>query len=174
MPAEHRRHPLRRWTIALLSFTGLTVFIGAFVAGLRAGFAYNDFPLMNGQWIPAGILGLEPLWRNFFENPATVQFTHRVLAMSTLVLAVLTWWRMRARVADPGTRRAFHLMLAIVVIQVVLGITTLMLYVPVVLGTLHQGTAVLILAGVIAADYRISHGPVRAPAHSGKLTPAPA
>ena len=174
MPAEHRRHPLRRWTIALLSFTGLTVFIGAFVAGLRAGFAYNDFPLMNGQWIPAGILGLEPLWRNFFENPATVQFTHRVLAMSTLVLAVLTWWRMRARVADPGTRRAFHLMLAIVVIQVVLGITTLMLHVPVVLGTLHQGTAVLILAGVIAADYRISHGPVMAPAHSGKLTPAPA
>lgn len=174
MPGEHRRHPLRRWTVSLLSLTGLTVFVGAFVAGLKAGFAYNDFPLMNGQWIPAGILGLEPLWRNFFENPATVQFSHRVLALSTFVLAIFVWWRQRAQGFGAGTRRAFHLMLAAVAVQVVLGIATLMLYVPVTLGTLHQGTAVLVLAAMIAADYKVSHGPDRQAAHSGRLAPSPA
>lgn len=172
IPAGHRPHPMRRWTIALLVTTALTIFVGAFVAGLRAGFVYNDFPLMGGQWIPAGILGLEPLWRNFFENPATVQFLHRILAIGTLVLAAATWLRHRAHSLDGGARIAFHAMLAAVVLQVVLGISTLMLQVPVALGTLHQGMAVLVLGAVIAADYRASHRPGGSTAHSGRLAPA--
>lgn len=173
MPAEHRPHPMRRWTITLLAMTGLTIFVGAFVAGLRAGFVYNDFPLMAGQWIPDGFLGLAPLWRNFFENPATVQFMHRILALTTLALAVVAWWRQRSHSLDVGARRAFDILLTIVAAQAALGIATLMLYVPVVLGTLHQGLAVLVLGAVIAADYRVSHAPGDAP-HSGRLAPAPA
>lgn len=171
-PSPHRKHPLRRWTIALLVVTALTVFVGAFVAGLRAGFVYNDFPLMGGQWIPQGILGLEPLWRNFFENPATVQFMHRLLAFLTLAVALAAWWRhRRAGGLDRGTRTAFHLMLLAVGVQVGLGITTLMLYVPVTLGTLHQGVAVLVLAAVISADYRVGH--VRnTGVHQGRLASA--
>lgn len=172
-PADHRPHPMRRWTIALLAMTGLTIFVGAFVAGLRAGFVYNDFPLMAGQWIPDGILGLEPLWRNFFENPATVQFMHRLLALATLAGVLIAWWQMRMHALDAGARRAVHGLLAVVAIQIGLGITTLMLYVPVVLGTLHQGVAVLVLGAVIAADYRVSHAPEAAP-HSGQLAPAKA
>jgi len=172
MPVEHRPHPARRWTVTLLILTALTVFVGAFVAGLRAGFVYNDFPLMAGRWIPEGILGLEPMWRNFFENTATVQFMHRVLALSTLAVAIAAWWRQRTHALDTGARRAFHLLLAAMAVQVVLGITTLMLYVPVVLGTLHQGMAVLVLGAVIAADYRVGHMPVGSRAHSGRLAPA--
>jgi cytochrome c oxidase assembly protein subunit 15 len=171
MPAEHRPHPMRRWTIVLLVMTGLTVFVGAFVAGLRAGFVYNDFPFMAGRLIPEGILGLEPLWRNFFENTATVQFMHRVLALSTLAVVIAAWIRQRAHPLDRGARVAFHLLFAIVTLQVALGIATLMLYVPVVLGTLHQGTAVLVLGAVIAADYRVSHSRA-AGTHSGRLAPA--
>lgn len=171
-PAEHRPHPARRWTVTLMILTALTVFVGAFVAGLRAGFVYNDFPLMAGRWIPEGILGLEPMWRNFFENTATVQFMHRLLALSTLAVVIAAWWRQRAHALDAGARRAFHILLAVMTVQVVLGITTLMLYVPVVLGTLHQGMAVLVLGAVIAVDYRVSHLPGGSRAHSGRLAPA--
>jgi cytochrome c oxidase assembly protein subunit 15 len=173
MPAEHRPHPMRRWTIALLVMTALTVFVGAFVAGLRAGFVYNDFPFMAGRVIPEGILGLEPMWRNFFENTATVQFMHRILGISTLALVIVAWFRQRAHPLDVGARRAFHVLLAIVTLQVVLGIATLMLYVPVTLGTLHQGVAVLVLGAVVAADYRVSHAP-EAGTHTGRLAPSPA
>lgn len=161
LPARHRAQPLRGWTITLLVLVASTIFMGAFVAGLHAGLVYNDFPLMAGQWIPDGILGLKPLWRNFFENTAAVQFLHRLLAISTLVVAGLAWAQVRKRAPDALARQLFHLLLALVFVQVVLGISTLMLYVPVVLGTLHQGVAVLVLAAVIAADYRISHVPLR-------------
>jgi len=168
-PAEHRPHPVRRWTIVLLATTACTILFGAFVAGLRAGFVYNDFPLMAGQWIPDGILGLAPAWRNFFENPATVQFIHRLLGLSVLALSVLAWLGHRRHSFDPGVGRAFAVLLLVVTVQVALGITTLMLYVPVVLGTLHQGVAVLVLAAVVAVDYRVSHVRPDEFAHSGRL-----
>jgi len=174
MPGEHRPHLMRRWTITLLVMTALTILVGAFVAGLRAGLVYNDFPLMAGEWIPDGILGLEPVWRNFFENTATVQFMHRLLALSTLAVALAAWWRRRHHVLDAGAKTAFHILLLVVVAQVILGITTLILYVPVVLGTLHQGMAVLVLGAVIAADYRVSRVPIALQVHSGRLTPTTA
>jgi len=161
-PAEpaRRRPPLRLWTRTVLILVALTVFVGAFVAGLRAGHIYNDFPLMAGRWIPEGILGLEPLWRNLFENPATVQFLHRLLGLSTLAVIALAWYRaIVGHQAAAGQRRVFHLLLAAGFAQVVLGIATLMLYVPVALGTLHQGGAVVVLAAALAAHYRASRGP---------------
>lgn len=172
MPCGHRPHPLRRWTLGLLTVTGLTIFVGAFVAGLRAGFVYNDFPLMGGQWIPDGLFGLAPLWRNFFENPATVQLMHRILALSTLGVAIAAWWQQRRYGPDAGVRRSFQILLGVVGLQVALGIATLMLYVPVVLGTLHQGVAVLVLGAVIAVDYKVSHARHDSGAHSGRLAPA--
>ena len=80
---------LRRssWGLGVLAFA--TVLSGGFVAGLKAGHAFNTFPLMAGQWIPPGYLALEPTWRNFFENIATVQFNHRLLAISTFALVLV-------------------------------------------------------------------------------------
>lgn len=174
-PGPVRRQPLRRWTGALLGLTAVTVFVGAFVAGLRAGFVYNDFPLMGGQWIPPGAWALEPAWRNLFENPGTVQFMHRILAFATFALVVVLWLRQWRRSLEPGVRLAFHLLLAMTLVQVALGIATLMLHVPVVLGTLHQGGAVLLLAAVLYADYRVSRQPAEDEiAHDPRLAADPA
>lgn len=140
--------PLAPWFRVLLAAVALTILSGAFVAGLRAGYIYSTFPLMAGQWIPEGVLHLEPAWLNFFENPATVQFSHRVLAMTTLTLALAAWIIGR-RQLPPGTRGPLHVLLAAVAVQVTLGISTLLLYVPVWLGTLHQGMAVMVLSAVL-------------------------
>ncbi|QOC22507.1 COX15/CtaA family protein [Wenzhouxiangella sp. AB-CW3] len=170
-PAPRRWRP---WTIALLAMVSVTIIWGAFVAGLNAGLVYNTFPLMAGQWIPHGILGLEPTWRNLFENTATVQFIHRVLAVVTFVIALVAWLRVWKREPDARIRWTFHALFAVVAIQVGLGIATLLTYVPVTLGTIHQGVAVLVLAAVIGADYLADRDPSgeRQTAHETRLTTA--
>jgi len=172
-PAPPRREASRwrGWTMALLALASITIVSGAFVAGLHAGLVYNTFPLMAGRWIPDGILGLEPMWRNFFENTATVQFTHRVLALTTLAVTLIIWFRVWKREADPVIRRTFHVLAAVAMGQVTLGIATLLMYVPVTLGTIHQGGAVILLSAILSADYVVSRQRDRVPetAHSGRL-----
>ena len=123
----------------------LMVLSGGLVAGLRAGKAYNTFPLMNGHWIPPEILQLEPWWRNIFWNIATVQFDHRVVAWLLAFLVPLLWWRCR----NTEAKLAASVLLALLVLQIVLGISTLLLSVPVVLGVAHQGVASLVLCAAI-------------------------
>lgn len=145
-----------RGFLALLALIGITILSGAFVAGLKAGYVYNTFPLMDGRLVPTGVMYLEPAWRNFFENPATVQFTHRCLAIGTL-LAVLAAWAIGMRRFAPGpARNALHAMLGITLMQVALGIATLLLFVPVWLGTLHQGGAVIVLSAVLVLGHLAS------------------
>ena len=144
------------WTTGAFFLTGfvlLTIASGGFVAGLKAGFTYNTFPLMNGQWVPDGLLLMEPLWRNLFENITTVQFNHRLLAIGVAVAVVTFWWLARRRASAPEVRLALDLLLAAVVLQVSLGITTLLLAVPIPLAAAHQAGAVILLSAVInAAD----------------------
>ena len=140
---------------------GIAVFItllsGGFVAGLKAGFAYNTFPLMDGRWVPEVIFMQEPLWRNFFENIATVQFDHRVLA--TLVFfSVIALWFAGMRQSLPVTvRNSLHMLLAAALLQVTLGISTLLLHVPIALAVAHQGGALLLLTTVIYARHRVMY-----------------
>lgn len=115
---------------------------GGMVAGLRAGSAYNTFPLMNGNWVPPEILMLEPWWRNFLYNMATVQFVHRGIFWLLAVLVPLAWWRRRRTPAANALLLAFGL-------QAALGIATLLAGVPVALGAAHQGGAVLVLAAAL-------------------------
>jgi cytochrome c oxidase assembly protein subunit 15 len=133
----------------LLAMVLLTILYGAFVAGLRAGLYYNTFPLMGGRWIPEQMAAYAPLWTNLTENPVAVQFIHRWLALATAGLALAVWWRQRAFRLDAGQRLARHLLLSVVALQVTLGIATLLAKVPVWLGTLHQGGAVLLLSAVL-------------------------
>ncbi len=123
----------------------LMVLSGGLVAGLRAGKAYNTFPLMNGHWIPPEILQLEPWWKNIFWNIATVQFDHRLIAWLLAFFVPLLWWRCR----NTEAKLAASVLLALLVLQVVLGISTLLLAVPVVLGVAHQGVASLVLCAAI-------------------------
>lgn len=137
---------LRRPALATLVLALITVTSGAFVAGLDAGMTYNTFPLMDGRLVPEGLLLLEPAWRNPFENVAMVQFDHRVLAVG-LVLAV-TWLAARAVRASVTGRAlaAVTLTLVMALLQAAIGITTLILVVPVPLGALHQAGAMVLLA----------------------------
>lgn len=136
---------------ALMALILLTIASGGFVAGLKAGFTYNTFPLMNGRWIPDGLMLMEPAWRNLFENITTVQFNHRSLAMFVAALVIGFWWLARRRARAAQVRLALDLLLAAVALQVTLGISTLLLVVPIPLAAAHQAGAVILLTAIINA-----------------------
>lgn len=141
-------------TALALVFT--TILAGGFVAGLRAGQIYNEFPLMGDGLVPPDYLSASIPWaRNFFENPAAAQFDHRLLAITT-VLTVLTLgaivWR---RIADATARLGVTLLAAMVLIQMTLGIATLLSHVPVWLGALHQAGAVTLLSLAVWSVHRL-------------------
>jgi len=136
----------RRHTWALLALVFVMILSGGFVAGTRAGFAFNTFPLMNGAWVPPGVLALEPWWRNLFENVATVQFDHRLLAYLLIAMTVGLWFSVR-RV--DAARRAALLVYAALALQVALGIGTLLWVVPIPLAAAHQAGALLVFTAVI-------------------------
>ena len=131
---------------AATALTALTIVAGGFVAGTHAGFVYNSFPLMGGHLVPLAYGSLDPFWRNMFENTAAVQFDHRVLATVTAVaVAATVVVGLRAGIV----RKTLWAVLAAVGCQYALGVTTLLTHVPVALGTLHQGAAVILLSTLI-------------------------
>ena len=142
--ADSKKHPWYGRTLALLALITITIISGGFVAGLKAGKIYNTFPMMGEHWIPPGILALEPAWRNFFENMATVQFDHRVLAISTFALIVIYWFKVRSAALPVRARPAVNALLHTAVLQVALGISTVLLAVPVFLGAAHKAVAMLL------------------------------
>ena len=143
-PAGAAKHPWYGKTLALFILVSVTVVSGGFVAGLKAGKIYNTFPMMGDYWVPPGLLALEPFWRNFFDNMVTVQFDHRLLAISTIVLVVVYWFRVRASDLPGRARPAVNALLHTVILQVALGIATLLFAVPVILGATHQAVAMIL------------------------------
>ncbi len=161
--------PVRRRTLLFLALlVPVTAASGAFVAGLRAGKIYNTFPFMGPGLVPAEYGRLAPWWANMFENPAAVQFNHRVLAMATFALALWVYWRSR-RSSNPRVVRATRLVLGAALLQLALGISTLLMSVPVTLGVAHQAGAVLLLTAALLAV----HANGRAPAVRASGTSAP-
>lgn len=135
---------------ALALMVPFTAASGAFVAGLQAGKIYNTFPLMGTRLVPAEYGVLTPWWRNLFENPAAVQFNHRLIATTTFTLAIWIWWRAR-NTKNTRLLRASRFVLGAALLQVALGISTLLLAVPVVLGVAHQAGAVLLFTAALLA-----------------------
>ena len=139
----------RRASLALLALLVVVIASGGFVAGLKAGLIYNTFPLMGGRLVPEGLGVLSPWYLNPFENLVTAQFDHRWLALLTGV-ALLAWYGLgRSRFDDARLARSFRLVGMMVIIQVGLGIATLLLRVPVALGALHQAGALLLFGAMI-------------------------
>ncbi len=140
----------RAWAIGVAALIFAMALSGGFVAGIRAGFAYNTFPLMNGQLVPPEIFMIEPWWRNFFWNMATVQFDHRAIAWLLAVLVPVLWWRLRTTDGLPWRARwGGHLLVAFITMQIALGIATLVLVVPIALAAAHQAGAVLVFAAAL-------------------------
>jgi cytochrome c oxidase assembly protein subunit 15 len=145
--ADDRQRGVRRFAFALVAVVFAMVLTGGVVAGIRAGFAYNTFPLMNGAVVPPEILSLTPWWKNFFWNMATVQFDHRLLAWALAFAVPALWWRARGTPGLPSRARAgTAALLAMLAVQVGLGIATLVNVVPLPLAALHQAGALLVFA----------------------------
>ena len=139
--------------ILCLTLVSLTIIAGGFTAGLHAGLTYNTFPLMDGRLLPDGYAMLRPVLRNLTENVAAVQFDHRLLATTTLLavtgFAVVGWRN--------GLPRPLMLCLGSAVLaQYLLGVTTLLLVVPIAVATLHQAGAVILLTAVLVVVHRLS------------------
>jgi len=133
-----------RFAVANNVIIFLMVLSGGFVAGIRAGLAYNTWPLMGNSFIPPDIFILTPGWRNFFENMATVQFDHRIIAYVLALLVPIFWFKVRRRDVSPQTVIATNTLLVLVFTQIVVGISTLLHHVPVTLGVAHQGIGSLV------------------------------
>ena len=140
----------RRFARAIAALVFVMVLTGGFVAGIRAGLAYNTFPLMSGAIVPPEVFLIEPWWRNFFWNMATVQFDHRLLAWVLAFLVPALWWKLRVTDGLPSRARTGGLvLLALIAAQIALGISTLLLVVPLPLAAAHQAGAVLVFAAAI-------------------------
>jgi heme a synthase len=155
---------IRAGAIALVVLVLAQIYLGALVAGLRAGYAYNTWPLIDGALVPdaARLFFDTPLWRNFFENVLTVQFDHRMLAYAIFVIALLhVVDAMRSK--DRGVRTGAFLLFAAVILQMALGIATLLWVVPPSLALLHQAVAMLVLTVASVHTAFLKRQPVNLP-----------
>jgi heme a synthase len=145
----------RRWWGARLALGFVVILFvqvaaGGFVAGLDAGHAAYDWPTMNGQWLPDGLVNTQPVWRNWFENALAVQFNHRILAYLIFALAAVQALLLR--------QRSSRVVLIAVLAQVLLGISTVMGQVKLHTALAHQATAMILLAFAIRHYVVVSRG----------------
>ncbi len=143
---------LVRLATALLGLVFAQILLGALVAGIDAGRGYTDWPLMAGRYFPEGALDLVPLWRNFFEDAGLVQFMHRMSGYLVLAFGLIVWRASRAS-GNMKTKLSFNMMLAILLLQVILGIATVMMSAPVSIAIIHQLGAVALWVVLIRARF---------------------
>ena len=148
---ESRRHR-NKFSVNILAGLGVLCYVqlalGALVAGIDAGRSYNDWPLMNGNWIPIDLFEYDPFITNFFENSGLVQFNHRLTAYLLFIVVSIIWWANR-RNPYLKIRVAANYLMIIVVVQMFLGIITVLYSAPLSLASLHQFTAILFILAYI-------------------------
>lgn len=160
----------RKFALHNVGLIALTVMSGAYVAGNDAGNAFNTWPKMGDNWIPDGLLQLEPKWRNMFENTALVQLDHRMLAYSTVSAVTLMYVLARKALGGAywaslprASRLAYNAAAAMAFTQVSLGIGTLLMYVPIPLAAAHQAGSLILLTLTTALAHSLNfskHAPV--------------
>lgn len=138
---------VRSLILSMIILVILQIAMGGLVAGLDAGLVYNTFPLMDGRLIPKGLLSISPVWKNIFENIATVQFLHRVIGIGILINAIL--------LSCLDRNRLTFSILILVMIQITLGILTLILHVEIIIASLHQINAFFILVLSVLCHKRL-------------------
>ena len=152
-PERTERGPYAGLSLVMVALVFLMILSGGLVAGTRAGLVYPTWPLMGQSFIPPGLYEMTPAWLSIFEDLTTIQFNHRMFAYLLVVLlggfAVLAW---RAAV-DWRDRLGAVLVVVALTVQVLLGISTLLLHVPVNVATAHQGGAVVLLSAVLFLAY---------------------
>ena len=140
---------LNAFTVILV----LQILYGAFVAGNRAGFGFNTYPMMNGVWLPDLAVSMVPFWHNLVDNNAMLQFIHRWLAVIVLLLAGALAWLGTSR-EDRKIKISSHMLLGAVIGQFILGVLTLLYVVPVSLGSIHQAGACVVVLCLVVLQFR--------------------
>ena len=146
-----------RWSLALVALVYMMILSGGLVAGTRAGFAYPTWPLMGDTFIPPGLYASTPAWLAMFEDITTIQFNHRMFAYLLFVLISSFAFLVYRGINGGRVRLGAALLVLALCVQVTLGISTLLLHVPVAIAAAHQGGAVVLLS----ATGFISHVLVR-------------
>ncbi len=135
----------------------LQVFLGALVSGIDAGLSYSDWPLMNGRVIPEDLFYLNPWHLNFLENPALVQFNHRLMGYCILIFGFVLWVRgITAGSSNKAQIMKYHRLFFVLALQVILGILAVLMSVPLILGLAHQLVAMLLLLCILNLRFSLS------------------
>lgn len=153
--SENAYRKLMKLCLGALLLVLLTAFMGALVAGLKAGLLYNTFPLMGNDLIPSEIFSREPWWQDTLENPVTVQFLHRLLALITAAFCLGIWTYQRSCLIPSRLSLALGAVVVTALLQVSLGIVTLLLLVPIEIAVLHQGFAFILFGSLLFALFLI-------------------
>ncbi len=167
------RRLLTRGLAAVGAVFALQVVWGAFTAGLDAGLYHNTFPLMEGRLVPSTLLWLDPALVNFVHNPIAVQWMHRVLGTVLGLAAIGLFAAVARRETDGMTRRLNAAFLALIAAQYLLGVLTLIYFVPVSLGVIHQATAMVIFGVWVVWLHHALHLDTTATAHSPRTAGEP-
>ena len=138
---KEKLSPVLNWILAVIV---IQIIYGAFTAGLKAGYGWNTFPKMAGEWIPGGLLPLSPWYLNLIEHNFTVQFIHRMLAWVLCMLIPGFWRFCKGFVLTSQQEKAMDWLLWAIFLQFGLGVLTLIMVVPAWLGVMHQAGAVLL------------------------------
>ena len=149
---RNREGKLFGMSTGLMHFAFLQILLGALVAGIDAGRTYNDWPLMAGAFTPPYPFELTPIWRNFFENAGLVQFIHRMAGYLLFVFGIVVWLRAR-RSPNADTRFRFNAVLAMLVVQMVLGIVTVLYMAQLHIALTHQLGAVVLFVLILRARF---------------------
>lgn len=136
----------------LVGLAFVQILLGALVAGIDAGRAFPDWPLMAGGFFPPDPFSLQPVWRNFFEDAGLVQFMHRMAGYILFAFALVLWWLAR-KSANRNIKAAFNMMMVVMLVQVVLGIFTVIYSAPVELAISHQFVAVILWAVILRVRF---------------------
>jgi heme a synthase len=146
---------LRKLITGFVVLLSLQIIYGAFTAGLRAGLGFNTYPLMGQQWLADAATNIEPFWINFFENGAMVQFMHRWLGFMVLLSITCVFMVALSQVRSKRVTQAAAWTLGLVLVQFLLGVLTLINYVPLYLALAHQVFACLVLLSMVYLLYMV-------------------
>jgi heme a synthase len=154
-----RSKGLKKWLNYLIVLIFIQIFFGALMAGHKAAIAYPTWPTMNGEWIPSYMITYHPAWVNIFENVTLIQFVHRGIAYILATLLIIFWFAKRKSASGTLLKTVFNLVPLIVLVQVLLGIMTLINslgQIPVVWAELHQAVAIILLTSLLYLRFTIA------------------
>jgi len=162
---------LRLYACLLLGLLCLQIVYGAFTSGMKAGYGFNTFPMMEEDWVPEGLFGLSPFWQNFVADKFSVQFIHRwmgtALALATLGMG---WFSFKSVDLTETQKSRLRWVLGLVVTQFSLGVVTILIIIdfPILLPVVHQLVALFLFAALLAFIHSLGTGPGKAQSVVGK------